>query len=353
MGSQTSISELQTSNQIIIPCKTSRVIQRFSQPCDEKSPINRRARSPFFNLAKTELEHVMDLGVDSMDLRLVELHFQHWLEHYHNRFVHLSNGEREIFLKSINRFTEDYRRSLKARMHRLKDIDWAIKIEITLDPKRFMGLYDEFVYLPKLWNTINRWLERTYGDHEFLRIMEITKKGRPHLHILLAFHDPKWQKYFRSMSRRDKNKRFQAFYGELKDVSERNNGGFVWVKPIHGEIRIVNYVMKYVNKSINFEGITKEDVQNHVYGALLFATNRRLFSVSHGLRAFSKPKNESQGFSYLGSVPSSELKSFCVERDIPFGFSVSFDSDLVDPYRFPLLFGFYDVEKHEIFNDGG
>ena len=324
-------SSLESSS---IPCRVTRVIAQ------------KRQRSPFFNLAKTELMHVMDLGVDSMDLRLVQVHFQHWLDHYHNRFCHLSNGEREIFLRSINRFTEDYRRSLKARMRRLRDIEWDIKIEITLDPKRFMGLYDEFIYLPKLWHTIDRWLDHKYGAHEFLRIMEITKKGRPHLHVLLAFHNTKWRNFFRSMSRRDKEKRFQAFYGKLKSVSARNNGGFVWVKPIKGEIRLVNYVMKYVNKSINFEGINEDDKQNHVYGALLFATNRRLFSVSHGLRMFAKPKKEKQGFSYLGCVPSSELKSFCIEKDIPFGFSVSFDSGLVDQYRYPLLFESRDVEKH-------
>lgn len=309
-----------------------------SIPCKDTTRVIQRKRSQFYRLAKAELWSVLDLGAESMDLRLVVTHFQHWLDRYHDTHVYLSNGEKDLFLKSINRFTADYRQSLKRRMHRMRDIDWSVKIELTLDPKKFMGLYDQFIFLPRLWNVINTWLKRTFGKFEFLRIMEITKKGRPHLHILLAFYDPKWQKYFKAMSRRDKQRRFQAFYGELRAVSTRNNGGHIWVKPIQGKIRLVNYVMKYVNKSISVRNVSEANYQDRVYGALLFATNRRLFSVSRGLRIFAKPKKASQGFKYMGCIPSHALFSFCRAKDIPYGFSVSFDSDMADPYEYPLLF---------------
>lgn len=321
----------------LIPCKSNRIIQRkFSEKSILEQPTRRR--SHYFYLARDELWRVMDLGVERPDVSRVVMHFQHWLDHYHNRFVHLTSPERDLFLKSISRFSAEYKRSLKSRMKKMKDIQWAVKLEITLDPKNFLGLYDQFIFLPKLWNTINRWLKRTYGKFEFLRIMEITKKGRPHLHILIAFHDPQWQKYFRSMRRRDKKRRFQAFYGEFKDVVNRNNGGHVWVKPIKGSLKLVNYVLKYVNKTISIYEDNQVSDQNLIFGALLFASNRRLFSVSRGLRVFSNPKKKKQNFTFVGCVSARELISFCREKEIPFGFAVSVESSLIDPYGYPLLF---------------
>jgi hypothetical protein len=217
-------------------------------------------------------------------------------------------------------------------MRRLKDVDWSVKLEITLDPKQFLGLYDEFVILPKIWNNVNRWLRHTYGDLEFLCIREPSKKGRPHYHILVAFYSKKVRKSFNSMNAHQNKKAFDVFYDGFKTVTSRNGGGFVWVKPIQGHLNLVNYVMKYVNKSISGEGDKK-------YAALLFASNRRLFSISKGLQVFKNPKKEKQGYEYVGCVQSSELAYFCKMNDVPFGFSVSVDSNLVDPGGYPLVFG--------------
>jgi hypothetical protein len=217
-------------------------------------------------------------------------------------------------------------------MRKMRNVDWSLKLEITLDPKQFMTLDNEFIMLPRIWNNVNRWLNHTFGDLEFLRIMEITKKGRPHLHILIVFHDEKWNRYFRSMRRNDKQRRFQAFYHEFKDVVSRNGGGWVWVRPIQDNLKLINYVMKYVNKSISGEN-------NKKYSALLFASNKRLFSVSRGLRVFSDPKRPKQGYSYVGCVNALELKSYCQSKDIPFGFNVDLEKvDYEDFYKYPLLF---------------
>lgn len=272
----------------------------------------------------------MDLGT-TPDLSLVEKHFENWRAHYRNQFIHLERAGDHKFLRSICRFDDVYRKSLKSRMKKMQDVDWAVKLEITLDPKQFLGLYDEYVILPKIWDNVNRWLKHTFGDLEFLRIVEPTKKGRPHLHILLAFHDPKWNKYFRSMRRNDKQRRFQAFYSEFRSVVSRNGGGHVWVRPIQGNLKLVSYVLKYVNKSIS-------GADNKKYSALLFASNRRLFSVSKGLRVFSDPKKVKQGFVYRGCVPCSELENLCREEEIPFGFHVFVPGEKADPYKYPLLF---------------
>lgn len=314
----------------LIPCKSNRVIPR-------------RIRSEHFRLAQNSLNSVHDEGGDYVpDLEVVCRHFENWLAKYHDSFVKLSRDDKVLFIRALNRFSVPYRRALRARMARMRDIDWSVKLEITLDPAAFMNLSNQFLYLPRLWNTISRWLSRTYGKFEFLRIIEITKKGRPHLHILLSFHDEKWQRYFRSMNRKDKTMRFQGFYEEFKAVSMRNHGGWVWVRPIKGSLQLVNYVMKYVNKSISVYSGASEDAIR--YGALLFASNRRLFAVSKGLRVFSMPKKEKQGYVYEGTVNGSELKAFCQENDVAFGFMISCDPSAIDGYKFPALFPGYDRE---------
>jgi hypothetical protein len=281
--------------------------------------------------AKQALWSVKDLGAPSLELDDIITHYQLWREDYRDKFLHLARADKHIFLRAVCRFSDSYRISLKHRMKRMQDIDWAVKLEITLDPKMFLGLYDEFERLPRIWNTVSRWLQRTYGKFEYLRVLELQKSGRPHLHVLIAFHDPQWQHYFRSMRRTDKQRRFQAFYGEFKDVVGRNGGGLVWARPIQGNIKLVSYVLKYVNKSISSENVQ--------YSALLFASNRRLFGVSKGLRVFGAVKKEPQGFEYQGCVSASELKSYCEESGIAFGFYVGFEGvNSSSAYAYPRLF---------------
>jgi hypothetical protein len=313
-----------------IPCKRNRIIQR---------EIPKKLRSVHYYRARESLWRVKDLGVKHLDLDAVIRHFENWRSHYYDKFIHLEKGGHHKFLKSICRFDESYKRSLKSRMKKMQDVDWAVKLEITLDPKQFMGLYDEFVMLPKIWNNVVRWLKRTFGGLEFLRFVEITKKGRPHLHVLVVFHDPKWNRYFKSMNKRSTKKRFQAFYSEFKSVVARNGGGHVWVRPVKGNLKLVNYVLKYVNKSIS-------GPENKKYSALLFASNRRLFSVSRGLRVFAEPKKVKQGFSYVGCVPASELLAYCESKGIPFGFGVDVElSDHSDLYEYSSLFGIDEGTK--------
>jgi hypothetical protein len=253
----------------------------------------------------------------------------------------LGKEDKRLFMRSVSRFDDPYRDVLKRRMRDYRMVNWTLKFEFTLDPKKFLGLYDEFVFLPKLWNIIRIWIERNYGKFDFLRILEITKNNRPHFHVLVVFRDEKMNRYFRTMSKRDKSKRFQGFYEKLKDVSLRNNGGWVWVRTVQGNLRIINYVMKYVNKSLS--------LVNKAYSALLFASNRRIFAVSRGLRYFDGRKPRiSQGYSYKGCVPASELRRFCAEKEISFGFRVEIEICNEYFYDFPNLFiDYYKDEGSE------
>jgi hypothetical protein len=106
--------------------------------------------------------------------------------------------------------------------------------------------------------------------------------------------------------------------------------------------------MKYVNKSISASADSSVSDQSVKYGALLFASNRRLFGVSKGLRVFAEPKKPNQGFTYDGIVGGSELHSFCRDQSIPFGMVVSVEPGMIDPYNYPGL-----IPWHDSFSESG
>lgn len=83
-----------------------------------------------------------------------------------------------------------------------------------------------------------------YGHFEFLKVLEVQKKGRPHLLILIAgiSHIP---------------------IEDLSAIWQKYGGGYAWIRSVEKRIDAVSYVLKYVNKTILGE--------NETYAALLFA----------------------------------------------------------------------------------
>lgn len=80
-----------------------------------------------------------------------------------------------------------------------------------------------------------------------------------------------------------------------------------------------------------------------LYGALLFASNKRLFSISSGLRSFVEkkkimPKPESEKYEYVGSCAEVELLQFCNEKGIKMRDFMLIEVEISDYYEFPLLF---------------
>jgi hypothetical protein len=51
----------------------------------------------------------------------------------------------------VNRFCEAYKRRLRKKLYPLRFVKWDLKLELTLDPCRFMGLIDEFDFVDKAW----------------------------------------------------------------------------------------------------------------------------------------------------------------------------------------------------------
>jgi ribosomal protein S27E len=70
---------------------------------------------------------------------------------------------------------EDDKRVLWKKMKLLQYIDWDLKLELTLDPKRFMRLEDELAFIGKAWAKLRSWLLKSHGHSEFLCVLDKCK----------------------------------------------------------------------------------------------------------------------------------------------------------------------------------
>lgn len=275
-----------------------------------------RRRSFWFYYSKYHLKKIRDLGkLESLDQVLYG--FERWRESYVRKAVHLAKGDRHIFIRQYSRFDVDYRSNLRSKMRMLDLMLWDLKIELTVDPKRFFRLIDEFNFIVRAWNKLRSWLKKRYGSFEFLRVLEVQKSGRPHLHILLS--GIKW-----------------ISHQELSDVwSKYGAGEVVYLKSVYGRsnLKATAYVLKYVNKTLS--NVDKK------YSALLFASNKRVFGLSRGAQNMvnvGRVKKEPQGFEFLGSVSVGEVEAFLAEQGIEFGFMARVTVSLAQEYEYGYLF---------------
>jgi hypothetical protein len=279
--------------------KSPRIIERFSR--------NGKRRSEWFYKANRYFSGVFDSGRPweslRVDLKPLENMFLNWREEYRYRFVHLKR-ENDLFIRCVSRFDRKYRFKLKSRLKNLENIPWDLKIELTLDPKKFWFLRSEFRFIGEAWHKLHSYLKWFFGeDFLYFYVLEFQRGGRPHLHILFSFDLPENYDLIEKM-RLDKGV-FNEFYENLKGIWGKYGGGWVWVKPISGRINMVSYVLKYVNKTIDF---TNEE--NLMFSSLLFASNKRLFNMSHRLRSFLgvKMRVEPQGYEYVGTTLETDLE---------------------------------------------
>jgi len=276
----------------------------------------RRKRSMSFYLAREALLLVADGGRAKLDLEVIVVHFENWMARYTSgRFIKLVKEGKWLFFRCVNRFMKAYKRKIWNKMRFLDKIEWHLKIEFTVDPKRFMLLEHEFRFVSRGWSRLRSWMLKKYGKFEFLKVLEVQKSGRPHLHVLIS----------------------GILYIDHRGLSEiwrKYGGGFVWIKSVIGNINAIWYVLKYVNKTILGN--------DRVYSALLFASNCRMFSMSQGLMGLLNVKRyrKSKGWTFEGTVSEGILREFCDGEDLPFSDCVSVDVLDKYSYDYPLLCGY-------------
>jgi hypothetical protein len=291
-----------------------------------------KRRSSWFFLANKYFKRVRDLGIlDQRDLVPLCEYFDRWRESYARKYVHLVKGEEHLFIKQYSRFDEDYRLFLRQKLRFLNMMVWNLKIELTIDPKKTMRYADGFFLLKKGWNRLRSWLRRRYGDFDYFQVMEIQKSGRPHLHVLLS--GVHW-----------------IDHAELSDTwSSYGCGEIVYLKQVDSanQIRMSAYVLKYVNKTLRQE--------DKAYSAVLFASNRRLFSMSGGCQSMvnvGRVPKQKQGYEFQGSVYQRHLVEFCDSKAVQIEPFMRIQVETEDFYRFPELFG-VSSEGYTWIEEGG
>lgn len=290
-----------------------------------------KRRSVWFYYARDSLAKVSDLGRDRLEIGQILMYFDKWRENYGDKYVRLVRGDEFVFIKQYSRFDKSYKCGLKRKMKKLDVVRFDLKVELTLDPKRFFTLKSEFDIIKKGWNRLHSWFKKRFGKHDCLCVLEIQKTGRPHLHILFVFYDRNTKRAFRSCS-------YEFWSGFNRDLYRVWGLGRVRTKRIYNRnnLKMVNYVLKYVNKTLDLS-----DKENKVFSALLFASNKRLFSISKGLQILvCSKKYVRKGFEYVFTVHKKDLLIYCRERGLVLKDYVYFKvCSLIDFWEFPELFG--------------
>ena len=299
-------------------------VNRVIQTNGDLGFFGQKRRSSWFFMANSMFKRIGDLGflefseVEQRKLGNLENYFEAWWNSYHRKYVHLSRENTHVFIKQYSRFDNDYRQFLRRKLRMLDFMLWDLKIELTIDPKKCMQYSHEFYLLQKGWNRLNSWLRRRFGDFAYFKVMEITKSGRPHFHVLLS--GIKWIEQSTLSDLWDSYGCGKIVY--IKRVDSRNN------------VKMSAYVMKYVNKTLN--------EADRRYSAVLFASNKRLFSMSLGCQNMvnaGKMAKENKGFSFEGSVMDREIIEFCNEKAVEIKAFMVVEADFEDYREFPLLFG--------------
>jgi hypothetical protein len=260
---------------------------------------NLRSRSLYFENANREFCKIVDYGKDRFDFNFLEDQCRRWVVSYvHGKYVALKHKTENkwLLIRQFNRFQIAYKERLKESLKWLRFVDFQTYVTLTVDPKKFALLNHEYHFVKKGWAKLHRLLRKKYGVFFYVCILEITKKGRPHLHILttLPFID----------------------VNELRDKWVKYGGGQqMRIDFLHRSFDAVGYVLKYVTKSlVNTleEGVDLSTV-------LLFSSNKRLFSMNdlHNRSMLDyHPRVSETSYEIRGSVPLGSVESFCLEIGI-------------------------------------
>lgn len=260
---------------------------------------NARTRSIYYENANREFCKIVDYGKRRFDFSFIEDQCRRWIVVYiSGRYVVLKHKTEDkwLLIRQFNRFQPAYKERLNESLGWLRFVDFQTMITLTVDPKRFGLLHHEYYFVKKGWAKLHRWLRKKYGVFFYVCILEITKKGRPHLHILttLPFIDvndlrEKWTKY--------------------------GGGQQMRVDFLHRNFDSVAYVLKYVTKSL----VNTAEGDVDLSTVLLFASNKRLFSMND-LRNRSMldihHRASETFYEIKGSVPLGVVESLCREIKI-------------------------------------
>jgi len=164
------------------------------------------------------------------------------------------------------KFLNGLKDSVLFNPHSVNKLSNVLFATLTYDIKR-SSIRDAWETIGKDFNNWIRSLRKKYGRISHLRCWEASKKGYPHIHVLMTFHDYKFQV-----------KRIKGKYRVLeKEVFEKSYHSFVDVQAIREVREGVKYVTKYLTKTKN------ESKTQNLTLAMCWLFRKRSFAVSGDL----------------------------------------------------------------------
>lgn len=294
-----------------------------------------------------------DMYYDQSPLVGMKSQFLWWCDEYNlGKYAVLQKNEEFCFISQVTRFMPLYKRRLWMRFGFLDKVRFEHHLVLEVNANAFMRLVDAYGFINRMFARLRANLFKKYGKFDFLRILEPHQSGFPHLHVLVAgipFIDFNW---------------LQSVWWKKYE-----GAGFVKRVSVRSSFNAVKYLLKYVNKmnvssggeggfsptckagdttgaGLKDEGSSQEFSAplSLSFSAILFASNRRLFSMSRHLLGLAglKPKvRERSGFKYLGSCTKVEFDVFCDVKGFEKGkhfYRYESDDIFGDLYEFPDVF---------------
>ena len=150
--------------------------------------------------------------------------------------------------------------------HSANKLSNILFVTLTYDIKR-SSIRDAWESIGEDFNNWIRNLRKKYGRISHLRCWEASKKGYPHIHVLMIFHDYKF-----------KAERIKGKYRILeKEEFEKSYHSFVDVQAIREVKDGIRYVTKYLTKTKN------ESKTQNLTLAMCWLFRKRSFAVSGDL----------------------------------------------------------------------
>ena len=295
----------------------------------------------FLSILRAKAAEELDKPHDEVRLEKVRVLFSEYLEEAKAKRVILKikpeyEGEDDTFL--ILPYRTRFTSRVRAReIYKKYEACWkaagelfrfGVFLTLTCDPKKFKSRKHAARELPKKWNAFLAWAKKRImkaGKRRiaFLKVLEFTDNGFPHLHIVIFG-------IRRLADFREISKEWERLgYGKIVYIyalQKKRGGKWTWLrkkpKDARSGVTPIDYLRKYISKVV--EECGKYNPREKAKLELYWALNKRFFSYSYKIfretKIFKKLRRITISISiyeFFMSLREDEIPDFIWEQAHP------------------------------------
>jgi len=221
-------------------------------------------------------------------INLICSYAEAYSEDTYDKIIVLEHKQEQRFklIEYISRFSDKYITKVYQKFYnlnnKLTNYQKALFLTLTVDPKNFHSIKQEYKELQHAFNKLNSYLKKKYNLKQYIKVVEFTKSDIPHLHILYLHDDfididkirQLWQKY--GIGIMVNIQLVQRRYVIENDKAYLNG--------------VLSYILKYIVKSIGKDTNKELDPAKQGYRSLCikWALQSRTFSISKAVSLILK-----------------------------------------------------------------